>query len=95
MPNVLQKKYFGNFLFYWLNVLPVVVHIANEHGVEGVKVPAEYSKLIQDKQLSLLVIAFTVSLQQLLLTHNLQFRCRAVVKVSTQSKQLVTVIVTK
>ena len=28
--------------------LPVVVHVADEHGVEGVQVPAEHGKLIPD-----------------------------------------------
>lgn len=52
-------------------MVPVVVHIANEHWVEGVEVSAEDSELIQDEQLRLLVVTFTVSLQQLLFCHNL------------------------
>lgn len=52
-------------------MLPVVVHIANEHWVEGVEVSAEHSELVQDEQLGLLVVTFTVGLQQLLFCHNL------------------------
>lgn len=58
--------------------VPVVVHVANEHGVEGVEVSAEHGKLVQDEQLSLLVVAFTVGLQQLLLSHNLQVAVQTV-----------------
>ncbi|TNN60680.1 hypothetical protein EYF80_029153 [Liparis tanakae] len=46
--------------------------ISDEHGVEGVEVPAEHSKLIQDEQLRLLGVSFTVGLQQLLFSHNLR-----------------------
>ena len=53
--------------------LPVVVHVADEHGVEGVQVPAEHGKLIQDLQLSLLGVPFTrVGLEQLLIRDHLQ-----------------------
>lgn len=55
-------------------LLPVVVHVADEHGVEGVEVPAEHSKLIQDEQLCFLVVAFTVRLQQLLFSNHLQLQ---------------------
>lgn len=53
---------------------PVVVHITNEHGVERVEIPAEHRKLIQNEQLCLLVVAFTVGLQQLLFSHNLHLQ---------------------
>lgn len=53
------------------DVAPVVVHVTDEHGVEGVEVSAEHSKLIQDEQLGLLVVTFTVGLQQLLFSHDL------------------------
>lgn len=59
--------------FLWA-IAPVVVHVADEHGVEGVEVSAEHSKLIQDEQLSLLVVPFTVSLQQLLFSYNLRLK---------------------
>lgn len=55
-------------------VLPVVIHITDEHGVESIEVPAEHSKLIQDEQLGLLVVTFTVGLQQLLFNHNLHLQ---------------------
>lgn len=61
----------GLIEFRWY-IVPVVVHIADEHGVEGVEVSAEHSKLIQDEQLSLLIVTFTVSLQQLLFSYNLR-----------------------
>lgn len=51
---------------------PVVVHVTDEHGVESVEIPAEHGKLIEDEQLCLLVVAFTVGLQQLLFSHNLE-----------------------
>lgn len=62
-----------------IHSLPVDVHIADEHGVEGVQVPAEHSKLIQDEQLRLLGVSFAVRLQQLLLCHNLRFGVRSTV----------------
>lgn len=90
MQNVFtSRKYIVNFLLWWLNAAPVVVHVANEHGVEGVEVSAEHGELIQNEQLSFLVVAFTVSLEQLLLSHNLQFISRAVVEVAIHSEQLV------
>lgn len=64
-------------------LLPVVVHVADEHGIEGIEVPAEHSKLIQDEQLCFLVVAFAVRLQQLLLSNDLhlqQFTERALKK---------------
>lgn len=48
-------------------ILPVVVHVADEHWVEGVQVSTEDSKLIQDEKLSFLSVSFNVSLQRLLL----------------------------
>lgn len=57
-----------------MSVVPVVIHITDEHGVEGVEVPAEHSKLIQDEQLGLLVVTFTVGLQLLLFSHNLHLQ---------------------
>lgn len=63
----------GDFIFVCL-LLPVVVHVADEHGVEGVEVPAEHGKLIQDEQLRFLVVAFTVSLQQLLFSNDLRLQ---------------------
>ena len=50
---------------------PVVVHVADEHGVEGVQVPAEHGELVQDEQLGLLGVPLAVGLQQLLLAHHL------------------------
>lgn len=63
----------GDFIFVCL-LLPVVVHVADEHGVEGVEVPAKHGKLIQDEQLRFLVVAFTVSLQQLLFSNDLRLQ---------------------
>lgn len=54
-----------------MDEVPVVVHVTDEHGVEGVKVSAEHSKLIKDEKLRLLVVTFTVGLQLLLLGHHL------------------------
>lgn len=51
--------------------LPVVVHVADQHGVESIKVPAEDGELVQDEQLGLLGVPSTVGLQQLLLGHHL------------------------
>lgn len=42
--------------------LPVVVHITDQHGVKGIKVPAEDSKLVQDEELSLLSVPPPVGL---------------------------------
>lgn len=52
-------------------MIPVVVHVADEHGVKSVQVSAEDSKLIQDLQLGLLSVSFAFSPYHLLLSHNL------------------------
>lgn len=70
--NYTSEDYFKNSSSCLCSVSqPVVVHIADKHGVKGIQVPAEHSKFVQDEQLSLLSVSFTVSLQQLLLRHNL------------------------
>lgn len=51
--------------------VPVVVHVADEHGVEGVEVSAEDCELIQDEELRLLSVPFAVSFQLLFLLHSL------------------------
>lgn len=51
--------------------LPVVVHVADQHGVKGIEVPAEDGELVQDEQLGLLGVAPAVGLQQLFLGHHL------------------------
>ena len=56
------------------SIVPVVVHVTDEHGVESVEVSAEHGELIQDEQLGLLVVTFAVSLQQLLLGHDLRLQ---------------------
>ena len=56
------------------SIVPVVVHVTDEHGVEGVEVSAEHGELIQDEQLGLLVVTFAVGLQQLLLGHDLRLQ---------------------
>ncbi len=50
---------------------PVVVHVADEHGVEGVQISTQHCKLIQDQKLRLLGVALAVGFQKLLLHHHL------------------------
>lgn len=50
---------------------PAVVHVADQHGVEGVEVSAEDCELVQDEELCLLSVPFAVGFQLLLLLHSL------------------------
>lgn len=52
-------------------MIPVVVHVADEHGVKSIQVPAEDRKLIQDLQLSLLGVSLAFRPYHLFLSYNL------------------------